>query len=232
MFQTHVIPNEESIDPDVFRHMNSLGCFKDKQKLINELLSTRHNTEKMVYFLLLDRKRRRPAQEDETEIVLRGNTQNNDPPKKRTDSARANRYAVGSIADGRLELLIWDLRFTTGKSFAGGTDQVDTVALAAHRQNHRGRRLGTSSPAATVGPTLPVLKKIGVDHLLGIIVTKFMIYGFSSAFPTTYPKMAVFRNTNNYHYYTQPVDPQTLAEAARHVRAVRQEQERRESRDA
>ncbi|ETN72762.1 hypothetical protein NECAME_18680 [Necator americanus] len=40
------------------------------------------------------------------------------------------------------------------------------------------------------------------------------------------------RNTNNYHYYTQPVDPQTLAEAARHVRAVRQEQERRESRDA
>ncbi|ETN70175.1 hypothetical protein NECAME_04996 [Necator americanus] len=92
--QTHIIPNEESIDPDVFRHMNSLGCFKDKQKLINELLSTRHNTEKMVYFLLLDRKRRRPAQEDETEIVLRGSAQHNDPPKKRTDSARANRYAV------------------------------------------------------------------------------------------------------------------------------------------
>ncbi|KIH61360.1 hypothetical protein ANCDUO_08369 [Ancylostoma duodenale] len=54
----------------------------------------------MVYFLLLDRKRRRPAQEDETEIVLRGSAQHNDPPKKRTDSARANRYAVGSIADG------------------------------------------------------------------------------------------------------------------------------------
>uniref|UniRef100_A0A1I7X8U2 non-specific serine/threonine protein kinase n=1 Tax=Heterorhabditis bacteriophora TaxID=37862 RepID=A0A1I7X8U2_HETBA len=98
--QTHVIPSEDSIDPDVFRHMNSLGCFKDKQKLINELLSSRHNTEKMVYFLLLDRKRRRPAQEDETEIVLRGTTQASDPPKKRTDSARANRYAVGSIADG------------------------------------------------------------------------------------------------------------------------------------
>lgn len=41
-FQTHIIPNEESIDPDVFRHMNSLGCFKDKQKLIDELLSTRY----------------------------------------------------------------------------------------------------------------------------------------------------------------------------------------------
>ncbi|KAK6034473.1 hypothetical protein COOONC_28023 [Cooperia oncophora] len=80
--------------------MNSLGCFKDKQKLIDELLSIRHNTEKMVYFLLLDRKRRRPAHEDETEIILRGSDQHGDPPKKRTDSARANRYAVGSIADG------------------------------------------------------------------------------------------------------------------------------------
>lgn len=37
--QTHVIPGEDSIDPDVLRHMNCLGCFKDKQKLINELLS-------------------------------------------------------------------------------------------------------------------------------------------------------------------------------------------------
>ncbi|CAJ0575761.1 unnamed protein product, partial [Mesorhabditis spiculigera] len=65
--QTHIIPSEESIDPDVFRHMNNLGCFKDKDKLVRELLSPRHNTEKMVYFLLLDRKRRRPAQEDDTE---------------------------------------------------------------------------------------------------------------------------------------------------------------------
>lgn len=39
------------------------------------------------------------------------------------------------------------------------------------------------------------------------------------------------RSTNSYHYYTQPVDPQTLAEAARHVREAR-EQERRESRDS
>ncbi|PIO76114.1 hypothetical protein TELCIR_01822 [Teladorsagia circumcincta] len=146
--QTHIIPSEESIDPDVFRHMNNLGCFKDKQKLIDELLSARHNTEKMVYFLLLDRKRRRPAQEDETEIILRGSAQHNDPPKKRTDSARAIRYAVGSIADG--------------------------------------------SP-----------------------INPRKAYG----------------NANNYHYYTQPVDPQTLAEAAKQVRAVRQEKERVENRE-
>lgn len=46
--QTHIIPAEENIDPDVFRHMNNLGCFKDKEKLIRELLSAKHNTEKMV----------------------------------------------------------------------------------------------------------------------------------------------------------------------------------------
>lgn len=85
--------------------MTNLGCFKDKEKLIRELLSPRHfyaifflmllifnmvgilnlvnffnlksklacfrhNTEKMVYFLLLDRKRRRPAHEDETEVLF------------------------------------------------------------------------------------------------------------------------------------------------------------------
>ncbi|CAI4225618.1 unnamed protein product [Auanema sp. JU1783] len=97
--QTHVILGEDSIDPDVLRHMNNLGCFKDKQRLIKELLSARHNTEKMVYFLLLDRKRRRPAQEDETEIVLRGTAQAVDPPRKRTDSSKV-RYAIGGIADG------------------------------------------------------------------------------------------------------------------------------------
>uniref|UniRef100_A0A914WY90 non-specific serine/threonine protein kinase n=1 Tax=Plectus sambesii TaxID=2011161 RepID=A0A914WY90_9BILA len=98
--QTHIIPSEENIDPDVFKHMNSLGCFKDKEKLIRELLSERHNTEKMVYFLLLDRKRRRPAQEDETEVILRGSSHAFDPPKKRTDSSRPTRYMVGSISEG------------------------------------------------------------------------------------------------------------------------------------
>uniref|UniRef100_A0A158R3W9 non-specific serine/threonine protein kinase n=1 Tax=Syphacia muris TaxID=451379 RepID=A0A158R3W9_9BILA len=98
--ETHIIPNEESIDPDVFRHMNSLGCFKDKSKLIAELLSPKHNTEKIVYFLLLDRKRRKPAREDEAEIVTRHCNQILDPPRKRTDSVRPTRYPVGSISEG------------------------------------------------------------------------------------------------------------------------------------
>ncbi|EPB76312.1 kinase domain protein [Ancylostoma ceylanicum] len=195
--QTHIIPSEESIDPDVFRHMNSLGCFKDKQKLINELLSTRHNTEKMVYFLLLDRKRRRPAQEDETEIVLRGSAQHNDPPKKRTDSARANRYAVGSIADGSPI----NPRKTYGRHRSGRHSSLGGSPTESPRSSTRDLYSSCNSGVYSA--------RTQEDR------------GRSSA-----------RNTNNYHYYTQPVDPQTLAEAARHVRAVRQEQERRESRDA
>ena len=42
--QTHIIPTEEFIDDDVLRAMNSLGCFKDKEKLKQELLQPLHNT--------------------------------------------------------------------------------------------------------------------------------------------------------------------------------------------
>ena len=40
MFQTHIIPTVEDLDPDVLASMTSLGCFKDKEKLIQELLNT------------------------------------------------------------------------------------------------------------------------------------------------------------------------------------------------
>ena len=42
--QTHIIPTDEFIDEDVLRAMNSLGCFKDKEKLKQELLQPVHNT--------------------------------------------------------------------------------------------------------------------------------------------------------------------------------------------
>jgi BR serine/threonine kinase len=42
--QTHIIPTDEFIDDDVIRAMNSLGCFKDKEKLKSELLLPSHNT--------------------------------------------------------------------------------------------------------------------------------------------------------------------------------------------
>lgn len=37
--QTHVIPSVEAIDPDVLQAIASLGCFKERDKLIQELLS-------------------------------------------------------------------------------------------------------------------------------------------------------------------------------------------------
>lgn len=37
--QTHVIPSATSVDPDVLNAICSLGCFKEKEKLILELLS-------------------------------------------------------------------------------------------------------------------------------------------------------------------------------------------------
>lgn len=37
--QTHVIPSVDAIDPDVLQAIASLGCFKERTKLIQELLS-------------------------------------------------------------------------------------------------------------------------------------------------------------------------------------------------
>lgn len=64
-----------------------------------------HNTEKVIYYLLLERKRRRPALEDEDEAVVRPRhvPETNDPPKKRLDTCRLNGqnfYHFGQISHG------------------------------------------------------------------------------------------------------------------------------------
>lgn len=84
--QTHIIPARDTIDEDVLRAITSLGCFKDKDKLVECLLEPNHNTEKVIYFLLLDRKKRRPSYEDESDVVVRNRCGSQDPPKKRIDS--------------------------------------------------------------------------------------------------------------------------------------------------
>ncbi|KAL0130619.1 hypothetical protein PUN28_002330 [Cardiocondyla obscurior] len=106
--QTHVIPSVEAIDPDVLQAIASLGCFKERDKLIQELLSPNHNTEKVIYFLLLERKRRRPACEDELEVTrcgMRGSAGQleADPPRKRVDTCRVNGSTalnLGQISHG------------------------------------------------------------------------------------------------------------------------------------
>lgn len=106
--QTHVLPSVESMDPDVLQAISSLGCFKQRDKLIQDLLSPSHNTEKVIYFLLLERKRRRPAYEDDTDSLLRsrgiiGDTTQQDPPRKRIDTCRVNGTSgshFGQISEG------------------------------------------------------------------------------------------------------------------------------------
>ncbi|CAL4086405.1 unnamed protein product, partial [Meganyctiphanes norvegica] len=88
--QTHIIPAKDSIDPDVIKNMASLGCFKDKDKVMQELLEPAHNTEKVIYFLLLDRKRRKPSAEDDNEIIHRFRSESADPPRKRVDTCTVN----------------------------------------------------------------------------------------------------------------------------------------------
>ncbi|BFZ05102.1 hypothetical protein BsWGS_08141 [Bradybaena similaris] len=99
--QTSIIPSVEDLDPDVLSTMNSLQCFKDKDKLVSELLNAKHNTEKVVYFLLLDRKLRNPSVEDDLDV--RHRSESADPPRKRVDAVQFSgqaRLSLGNISEG------------------------------------------------------------------------------------------------------------------------------------
>jgi len=61
---------EGDLNEDVINSMTSLGCFRDRQKLIKKLVTTEKNTEKVIYFLLLDRKVRVPAKKDDESSLL------------------------------------------------------------------------------------------------------------------------------------------------------------------
>ncbi|CAF2592840.1 unnamed protein product [Rotaria sp. Silwood2] len=93
--QTTIIPNEEDIDADVFAAMTSLGCFKDRQRLIEALLNSKHNTEKVIYFLLLDRKMRQPSYDDVEDAKQRSRSGSPDVPQKRVDRHRSNGTSTG-----------------------------------------------------------------------------------------------------------------------------------------
>ncbi|XP_056400118.1 serine/threonine-protein kinase BRSK2-like isoform X5 [Hyla sarda] len=82
------IHSVSEFDPDVLDSMHSLGCFRDKTKLKQELQNEDENQEKMIYYLLLDRKERYPSCEDE-DLPPRNDI---DPPRKRVDSPMLNRH--------------------------------------------------------------------------------------------------------------------------------------------
>ncbi|XP_050312319.1 serine/threonine-protein kinase BRSK2 isoform X2 [Anthonomus grandis grandis] len=146
--QTHVLPSIDAVDPDVLQAICSLGCFKEKEKLIQHLLSPSHNTEKVIYFLLLERKRRRPACEDEADSVLRIRpTETADPPKKRIDTCRVN----GS----------------SGIQFAQISEGSPLTPRRSHYKRHHARRspstgsthssLSIHSPTRSSGSSSPIM---------------------------------------------------------------------------
>lgn len=90
--QTHLIESHADLDPDVFKSMTSLGCFKDKHALLQALLSPERNEEKIIYFLLLSRKERQPSVADDQVPSISAQF---DPPRKRVDSRSASLPQLG-----------------------------------------------------------------------------------------------------------------------------------------
>ncbi|KAF6727861.1 Serine/threonine-protein kinase BRSK2 [Oryzias melastigma] len=180
------LPSAEDIDPDVLDSMHSLGCFRDKNKLLKDLLTESENQEKMIYFLLLDRKERYPSQEDQN-LPPRNDI---DPPKKRVDSPMLNRHGkrrperksmeVLSVTDGgspvpAMRAIDMSQHGQRSRSISGASSGVPTSPLSSPRvtphPSPRGSPLPTpkgtpvhtpkDSPAGTPTPTPPPSPSIG-----------------------------------------------------------------------
>ncbi|XP_072905717.1 serine/threonine-protein kinase BRSK2 isoform X6 [Hemitrygon akajei] len=184
--QIRSLPSLEDIDPDVLDSMHSLGCFRDKNKLMQDLVSDEENQEKMIYFLLLDRKERYPSHEDE-DLPPQNDI---DPPRKRVDSPMLNRHGkrrperksmeVLSVTDGgspvparrAIEMAQHGQR---SRSISGASSGLSTSPLSSPRvtphPSPRGSPLPTpkgtpvhtpkESPASTPNPTPPSSPSIG-----------------------------------------------------------------------
>ncbi|XP_075046823.1 serine/threonine-protein kinase BRSK2-like isoform X2 [Mixophyes fleayi] len=147
------IHSVSEFDPDVLDSMHSLGCFRDKNKLKQELQNEDENQEKMIYYLLLDRKERYPSCEDE-DLPPRNDI---DPPRKRVDSPMLNRHGKRRPERKSMEVL----SVTDGGSPVPARRAIE---MAQHSQRSRsvsGASTGLSSsplssprsPVFTFSPT-------------------------------------------------------------------------------
>ncbi|XP_059179536.1 serine/threonine-protein kinase BRSK2-like isoform X3 [Physella acuta] len=146
--QTSIIPTVEDLDPDVLSTMNSLQCFKDKEKLVSELLNAKHNTEKVVYFLLLDRKLRNPSVEDEVDV--RHRSESADPPRKRVDAVQFSgqaRLSLGNISEGSPVASRRALKVQQVKASLSGSPS--SSPLSSPKLPRAGRSTPSHSPSAT-----------------------------------------------------------------------------------
>uniref|UniRef100_A0A667WY92 BR serine/threonine kinase 2 n=1 Tax=Myripristis murdjan TaxID=586833 RepID=A0A667WY92_9TELE len=150
------LPSADDIDPDVLDSMHSLGCFRDKNKLLKDLLSDDENQEKMIYFLLLDRKERYPSQEDQN-LPPRNEI---DPPRKRVDSPMLNRHGKRRPERKSMEVL----SVTDGGSPVPARRAIDMTQHGQRSRSISGASSGLStsplssprlppSPSRSHGPT-------------------------------------------------------------------------------
>ncbi|XP_034448818.1 serine/threonine-protein kinase BRSK2-like isoform X3 [Hippoglossus hippoglossus] len=125
------------LDPDVLESMYSLGCFRDRVKLTQDLTSEEENQEKMIYYLLLDRKERYPSCEDE-DLPPRNDL---DPPRKRVDSPMLTRH--GRYRPERKSLEV--LSVTEQGSPTPPRRALDTSAHSQRSRSVSGASTGLSS---------------------------------------------------------------------------------------
>ncbi|XP_039979826.1 serine/threonine-protein kinase BRSK2 [Xiphias gladius] len=125
------------LDPDVLDSMHSLGCFRDRVKLTQDLRSEEENQEKMIYYLLLDRKERYPSCEDE-DLPPRNDI---DPPRKRVDSPMLTRH--GRCRPERKSLEV--LSVTEQGSPTPPRRALDTNAHSQRSRSVSGASTGLSS---------------------------------------------------------------------------------------
>ncbi|KAM9528834.1 serine/threonine-protein kinase BRSK2-like isoform 5-T5 [Salvelinus alpinus] len=126
------------LDPDVLDSMHSLGCFRDRGKLTQDLQCEEDNQEKMIYYLLLDRKERYPSCEDE-DLPPRNDIA--DPPRKRVDSPMLTRH--GRCRPERKSLEV--LSVTEQGSPTPTRRALDTSAHSQRSRSVSGASTGLSS---------------------------------------------------------------------------------------
>ncbi|XP_078387788.1 serine/threonine-protein kinase BRSK2-like [Cetorhinus maximus] len=181
------------IDPDVLDSMNSLGCFRDKNKLKQDLLFEEENQEKMIYFLLLDRKERYPSCEDE-DLPPRNDI---DPPRKRVDSPMLNRHGKRRPERKSMEVL----SVTDGGSPVPARRAIDVAQHSQRSRSVSGASCGlSSSPLSSPRP----IRKFSVPP-------QSPVFSFSPASPErdackdfSHQPGTVWQSKLAHHHHRQP----------------------------
>uniref|UniRef100_A0A8C6MGS4 Serine/threonine-protein kinase BRSK2-like n=1 Tax=Nothobranchius furzeri TaxID=105023 RepID=A0A8C6MGS4_NOTFU len=132
------------LDPDVLESMYSLGCFRDRVKLTQDLTTEEENQEKMIYYLLLDRKERYPSCEDE-DLPPRNDL---DPPRKRVDSPMLTRHSRCGPVRKSLEVL----SVTDQGSPTPPRRALDTNAHKSGAKVHVSKNVHSSSNSSATPP--------------------------------------------------------------------------------